>query len=66
MLNYEVGFEEKGIPAEDHKAISEALAEQNTAVAQVFQEYVLNAEDLQKANNLQQSVFNQKLDEFLR
>ena len=63
---YDSGFEEKGIPAEEYKAISKALAEQNTAVAQVFNEYILDAEDLQKANNLQQSIFNQKLDEFLR
>ena len=66
QITYDSGFEEKGIPAEEHKAISEALAEQNTAVAQVFNEYILDADELQKCNNLQQSVFNQKLDEFLR
>ncbi len=64
-LNYDSSFEKKGIPTEEHKIISKALEEQNTAVAHVFSNYVLNAEDLQKENDLSQSIFNQKLDDFL-
>lgn len=62
--NYEVDFE-KGIPTQEYSALSEKLAEQNTAVAQVMNNYILNADDLPKCNNLQQSIFNQKLEDFL-
>ncbi len=62
--NYEADFE-KGIPVQEYGALSEKLSEQNTAVAQVMRDYVLNADELQKCNNIQQSLFNQKLDEFL-
>ena len=62
--NYEAYFE-KGIPAQEYGALSEKLSGQNTAVAQVMRDYVLNADELQKCNNIQQSLFNQKLDEFL-
>ena len=55
----------KGIPAEEHKLLYKGLSEQNSAVAQVMKDYVLDADELQKCNNLQQSVFNQKLEEFL-
>lgn len=62
--NHEVDFE-KGIPAQEYSALSEKLSEQNVAVAQVMKDYVLDADELQKCNNLQQSIFNQKLEEFL-
>ena len=62
--DYNVNLEQ-GIPANEYDKLCGELSKQNTAVAQVFKEYVLNAEDLQKCNNLQQSIFNQKLDEFL-
>ena len=62
--NYEADFE-KGIPVQEYGALSEKLSEQNTAVAQVMRDYVLNADELQKCDNIQQSLFNQKLDEFL-
>lgn len=62
---YDSDFEEKGIPAEEYKLLYKALSDQNTAVAQVMDSYVLNADELQKCNNLQQSLFNQKLEEFL-
>ena len=55
----------KGIPAEEHKLLYKGLSEQNSAVAQAMKDYVLDADELQKCNNLQQSVFNQKLEEFL-
>lgn len=62
--NYEADFE-KGIPAQKYGALSEKLSGQNTAVAQVMRDYVLNADELQKCNNIRQSLFSQKLDEFL-
>lgn len=55
----------KGIPVEEHKLLYKGLSEQNSAVAQAMKDYVLDADELQKCNNLQQSVFNQKLEEFL-
>lgn len=57
---------ENGIPANEYKQLTDELSKQNVGVAQLFKNYILNADDLQKCNNLQQSIFNQKLDEFLR
>ena len=62
--DYNVNLE-KGIPAAEYAKLCEGLSEQNSAIAQVFSNYVLNAEDLQKENNLSQSIFNQRLSEFL-
>ena len=55
----------KGIPTEEYESLHKGLSKQNTGVAQVLKDYILNADELQKCNNLQQSVFNMKLDEFL-
>lgn len=62
--SYDVTLE-KGIPSTEHQALSKALAEQNDAVAQIFNDYIMDADALQKHNNLSSSIFNQKLNEFI-
>ncbi len=61
-------FEEKGIPEIEHRKIYKALSRQNGTVAEIFNKYIRNADEIQpnRTNNLQNSVFNQKLDDFLR
>lgn len=55
----------KGIPSLEYEKLCKALGEQNRAVAQIFKDYILDDYNLERENNLSQSVFNAKLDDFL-
>ncbi|MBO4285296.1 MAG: hypothetical protein J5895_03595 [Alphaproteobacteria bacterium] len=55
----------KGIPDGEYKSLCTCLEKQNKAVAQVFEDYILNKSDLEKENNLSQSIFNKMLGDFL-